>query len=347
MKILIWSRWIDDIFLGIKSPDGIGGAEMQLAYWAYLLAKEDEFTVFSFGRSIRLQNRNIHGVNFLFYPWVRYVSTLWKFIRKIHYLIVKPDLVIIRDRRELEYFLKIRYQNTIIVFMLASDVGLNQENSLLIGHLNRVDKIIVQNSFQMSFLQKIKLDYKAKLLRSLFVPELFGQTKLLETEEFDYIFIGNLRKVKRPELYLKLARQLPQYKFALIGNISEVIYKDQINTLLLQRSKNLKYFGSLEMTDVISILKKSKVLVLTSLKEGYPNAYVQARHYGKGIVGTVNPNFDLKNSKGVYFVDDVNKLKEIALKALSDYNNGFVELPNNNNATTYQAFKKIITEEIA
>ena len=36
-------------------------------------------------------------------------------------------------------------------------------------------------------------------------------------KDIDVLWVGNFRRVKRPDLAVELARQLPQYRFALVG----------------------------------------------------------------------------------------------------------------------------------
>ena len=59
MKIFIWGKWIDDIFGGTKPPDGIGGAEVQMAYWSkYLAGLNHKVSTFSWRKKFYFKKHN-------------------------------------------------------------------------------------------------------------------------------------------------------------------------------------------------------------------------------------------------------------------------------------------------
>lgn len=331
MKVLVWSRWLDDILFNRKSPDGVGGAEMQLAYWAYLLSRQSDFDVYTFGRRFFYLRNNEYRINFLFYPWVRFVGVLWKNLKYYYLRKLKPDVVIIRDRHELTgYFQASKNISAQVIFMMASNSGLDNLSNELIDAIKKVNIVVLQNQYQYDRIHRFVDKENILTLHSLFIPELFSVNKTADIYELDFIFVGNLRSVKRPEWFFDLVKMKPSMSFGLIGNCSDDKYAKQL--INLKALNNFHYFGYLSMEDVLPVISKSRVLILTSIYEGYPNVYLQAKYYGLSIVGTIDPLEELNNQNGRYFVKSFDSLLEYSDYALDDHKKGLVSRvgPNNN-----------------
>jgi glycosyltransferase involved in cell wall biosynthesis len=91
------------------------------------------------------------------------------------------------------------------------------------------------------------------------------------------VWIGGLRRIKQPEIYLELARRLPGEKFVLVGGGSGV--EPWFEKQILEEAAaipNLELAGQIPHDSVRDYLKRSKMLVNTSRVEGFPNAYLEA-----------------------------------------------------------------------
>lgn len=92
------------------------------------------------------------------------------------------------------------------------------------------------------------------------------------------LWIGNLRAVKRPGLFVDLARELAkesEIRFIMIGRPGD---KPRIKRLIEEMGDldNLSYLGELSMDGVNQELAKGHLLVNTSDREGFPNTFIQA-----------------------------------------------------------------------
>lgn len=342
MKILVWSRWIDDIFWSRNSPDGIGGAEMQLAYWSYMLSDKYGYRVYTFGRRLKTSLRTKYNVSFLYLPWVRYAGVLWKDIMFLYQFLVRPDIVIIRDRDELVRYVRKRWRKSEkIVFMMASDAGLEDLSKGFLDSMKYVDLVVVQNDYQKKIISNMEGVRRILRLNSLFVPDLFLDVSNSSTKVYDFLFVGNLRRVKRPEWFLSAARMLTNHSFAYVGHCSDDYYRDKIGEMA--QTSNFDYLGYLGMKEVLSIMKRSKVLVLTSINEGYPNVYLQAKYFGLSIVGTVDPNNELNNENGRYFVNKFEDLVGLMELALIDHDRELVREWGGSNEDVLSVFNRCIS----
>ena len=106
------------------------------------------------------------------------------------------------------------------------------------------------------------------------------------------IWVNNLKRWKRPEVFVELARRLPQYDFVMIGKISAGRrYTRQTTTALENAPDNLRYLGPLPLAQVNTMIADSDLLLYTSLPvEGFGNSFLQAWFRG---VPTLSLSFDL------------------------------------------------------
>lgn len=137
-------------------------------------------------------------------------------------------------------------------------------------------RIVAQTERQSALLEQ-HFGRKADLIMANLLPH--PETVAPKsTEELTVIWVANLKPVKRPELFLKLAQDLAHLKhvrFVMIGRKSPdpeyVGLYDQ-----LDQQENLEYLGPQSQDEVNDCLERSHLLVNTSDTEGYSNTYVQA-----------------------------------------------------------------------
>lgn len=131
------------------------------------------------------------------------------------------------------------------------------------------------------------------------------------------IWIANIKSIKRPELYIELAKQISNVDFLMIGAVQEQKYKwvrDKKNL-----PDNLHYLGPKSLTEVNGMIRESLFHIHTCMAEGFPNVFIQAWIFGKA---SVSYGFDpsgyiqneglgmCSNESGQQFLNDVIKLIE-------------------------------------
>lgn len=103
------------------------------------------------------------------------------------------------------------------------------------------------------------------------------------------LWVGNIQDWKQPEVFLRLAKELPEFNFRMIGvskGNGEHFRKVQKDAAEL---KNLEFIGFVLFKDIASYFQDASLLVNTSDNEGFPNTFIQAWLYG---VPTLNLNVD-------------------------------------------------------
>jgi len=95
------------------------------------------------------------------------------------------------------------------------------------------------------------------------------------------LWVGKSDNVKRPEICLALAAQYPQYAFELIMNRSdEAIFEKMAR----EAPPNVRIIERVPFDEIESYFARAKVLVNTSMFEGFPNAFLQAGKYGVPVL---------------------------------------------------------------
>ncbi len=138
--------------------------------------------------------------------------------------------------------------------------------------LEHVDRILVQNEEQ-ALLCRQHHGREAILIPNLYslpaIRRMSGKRRVL--------WVSTIRQIKRPQLYLDLARKLPELNFRMIGGpgrneaaLYDTIQKDASSI------GNLEFLGFVPYSRIEEQFDDAAILVNTSDSEGFPNAFLQA-----------------------------------------------------------------------
>lgn len=189
--------------------------------------------------------------------------------------------------------------------------------------LKSSNAIVTTGSFTKDFLVKHGVSsYKVFPIISRPNSDRFYPTN--EKKEFDVIFVGRLAQVKNVEtvlLSIKEAKKIiPKIKVCIIGDgpLREIL--EEISSELDLES-NVQFLGY--KNDVQVYLNKSRVFILTSKREGFPNVYLEALFCGlPAVVSNCGDITDIaKDGYNSFVVEDPTDYEAFAhsiLKLLTD-----------------------------
>jgi glycosyltransferase involved in cell wall biosynthesis len=112
-----------------------------------------------------------------------------------------------------------------------------------------------------------------------------------QIEKKGILWVGRSKHVKRPDLFIKLAKAFPDIPFTMICQCS--LDEDGYPDLIESASKlpNLKFLKRVPFQDVDRFFEQAKIHVNTSDSEGFPNTFVQSCKAKTGILSlNVNPD---------------------------------------------------------
>ena len=109
-------------------------------------------------------------------------------------------------------------------------------------------------------------------------------------DEVDVLWAENPLANKRPEVFLELARMLPEFRFAMAMNESDRARFSQIKHQAAFLP-NLLFLGQVPPAEMEQWFARSQVFVNTSARGGFPNTFLQAWMNGAPVVSlAVDPD---------------------------------------------------------
>ena len=185
------------------------------------------------------------------------------------------------------------------IFCVANDADLQPENLkerygvairwLYNWVLQTAETVIAQTERQQSLL-------KSKYSRdSIQIPNGYGlpsRKKLIPHANREFIlWVGSSDpKQKRPEEYLNLAEQLPDFNFMMVSKpTSDLEYHNELQKKA-QSIDNLRFVGAVAPDEIHEYYRQAKLLVNTSIYEGFPNTFLESWRFETPVVSL---SFDL------------------------------------------------------
>jgi glycosyltransferase involved in cell wall biosynthesis len=151
--------------------------------------------------------------------------------------------------------------------------------------LRRADAILVQSDSQARSLSR---NYG---LASRVAGMLVETPVTASTHDLDVLWVGNIRRVKRPDRVLWLAARLPHVAFHMVGGAlpgEEALHAHVRNAAAA--CANLTFHGRLSYADAGNLYGRARLLLNTSDVEGFPNSYLQAWVRGVPVVTLIDPD---------------------------------------------------------
>lgn len=151
--------------------------------------------------------------------------------------------------------------------------------------LRRAHAILVQSAAQAQMLAR---NYG---LASRVAGMLVETPAPATVRDIDVLWVGNIRRVKRPDRVLELAARLPEVQIHMVGGPlpgEEALFRE-ISAAARART-NVTFHGRLPYWDTNALYARARVLVNTSEAEGFPNSYLQAWSRGVPVVTLIDPD---------------------------------------------------------
>lgn len=189
-----------------------------------------------------------------------------------------------------------RRRGRALVFRIASDTDCDP-HALLVRHgrdrllyrwgLARADLVLAQTPAQRAALAG-NFGRESRVIASLL--ETSGRCPPPQARDIDALWVGNLRALKRPHLFLEAAARLPGLAFHMIGGAmpgAARLYQDV--RLRAASLPNVTFHGFVPQHLVGQYFERARVFVGTSQIEGFPNTYLQAWSRGTPVVTFLDP----------------------------------------------------------
>ena len=186
--------------------------------------------------------------------------------------------------------------NRHFMFRVASDSDCEKEPRLRLLR----DRMLYDFGLKRAHVVAAQTAYQQQLLRENHGVESVVINMMVEpparptkpiTKDIDVLWLSNLRSLKRPELALELARQLPDMKFTIAGGPmpgGETYFEDV--AAAAARLSNVTMLGAVRYADTGALFDRAKVFLNTSSIEGFPNTFLQSWIRGVPVVSFFDPD---------------------------------------------------------
>ena len=195
---------------------------------------------------------------------------------------------------------------------------------LVLSIVRRFDLVVVRGNKAKSFIQRS--GYKGNIAIITGSVELQKTWLTRNQREIDMLFVGRLTEYKRPDRYIdvlaKIAKKISTIKAVVVGDGPDL---EDLKNLAVEKgvSDKIQFLG--KRKDVVELMGKSKVFVLTSRWEGVSIAMIEAMTTGAvPVVFDVGDLGDfIINGKNGYVVKE-GKIDQLAQNVMDLLSNQFL-----------------------
>jgi glycosyltransferase involved in cell wall biosynthesis len=151
--------------------------------------------------------------------------------------------------------------------------------------LRRADAILAQSESQA---QALRRNYG---LAARVAGMMVEKPPAPARRDIDVLWVSNIRREKRPDRILRLARRLPEVNVHMVGG---PLRQEEGLFIEVERAAkarpNVSFHGRLPYREANDLYGRAKLLVNTSDIEGFPNSYLQAWIRGVPVVTLIDPD---------------------------------------------------------
>ena len=166
------------------------------------------------------------------------------------------------------------------------DIRFARDRAMFRWGVRSVDAVIVQNAVQLEALRE-NFGRQGFLIPSCYVPPAGARA-----DRAGYVlWVATVRPSKRPELLLEVARRLPQVRFVMIGGPDPGRREAEYMRSIAQMAAavpNLEVRGFVPFVEAERAFDGARVVLNTSLYEGFPNTFLQAWARGIPTMGFID-----------------------------------------------------------
>lgn len=307
-----------------------GGAEVQQSFIARELARrghEVSMISMDFGQP---EGERVHGVRLLKMcaleagvPVLRFLyprlTSLWSAMRR-----ADADIYYQRASGALTGFVAAftRRHGRRMVFAGASDldfepslpmIAYGRDKALFRYGLGRADEVVAQSERQR---QRCREVFGRD---AVVIPSCYGHAGEPARHGGVVLWVGSVKPIKRPELFLSLAGRLPELRFRLVGG--PPVNGAGLFESLQRRAEalpNLEMTGFVPHADVESFFDGAAVLVNTTVSEGFPNTFLQGWSRGMPSVSFFDAGARVEGAAVGRVVPDLDSMAQAVRQLKSD-----------------------------
>jgi glycosyltransferase involved in cell wall biosynthesis len=166
------------------------------------------------------------------------------------------------------------------------DIHFARDRAMFRWGVRHVDEVILQNPAQRETLRK---NFGRD---GVFIPSCYAAPEGAHGDRSGYVlWVATVRPAKRPELLFEIARRLPHIRFVMIGGPDPGRREAEYMGCVARdatKVPNLEVRGFVPFVETERAFDGARVVLNTSLYEGFPNTFLQAWARGIPTVGFID-----------------------------------------------------------
>lgn len=320
-----------------KFKTQFGGAEVQMTLFARQFSADPDFDVHficaDYGQDELEEYNKVRvwkSMNFN----TGLLQKIFSFFRVFSN--VNADIYVQRTMTQFSWIIALycKFKKKKFIYMLAHDREIDGTHEIyknkfikrLYQYVFKTATVVIcQNEFQERLVKYIRKDHVYLL------PSGYPITEQNKETDNTVLWVSRSAKFKKPELFIKLAEELPEYKFVMIcpKAVEDEILYEKVK-LFSSKISNLNFIPFVSFDEIGNYFLKARVFINTSDKEGFPNTFIQSAIAGTPIISLkVNPDhFITKRECGIFCDGEYIKMRD-GLKRLFEDDDYYNRLSSN------------------
>lgn len=213
----------------------------------------------------------------------------------------RKHIVTFRDPRSPEDW-KIEIRHPTINLRQVLSNRLYEDNYLVHLAIRRADGLYAASRVSA---KRAMIKYRLVQEPDYFPTPIFVPDQVQKAEKPTVCFVARWDRRKRPEMFLDLARSLPDVHFIAVGASRNTVWDQHLRSKYA-RISNLEMTGFLnqfEGSQLYDILSKSWILINTAAREGMPISFLEAAAHRCTILSSVDSD-EFASRFGIHVTDD-------------------------------------------
>lgn len=263
----------------------IGGAELQFTMIAKKLTEDFDISFVVYDHDQK-SPENIESINIFKsfsvqdFPKKKYLKIVYSTFKALRN--ASSDVYLTRSGRVLPAIMALYcfINRKKFVYSFASDMDVDLDDfgflELILFRfaLKKAELLITSGEFQKKRLKEV-FGKDSIIIKNAFDVK---NEKPVKNEKLTILWVSNFKKEwKNPELYLELAKKIPDIQFLMIGgpNPENPDCYNEIKDKSIN-IPNLEFIGFVPYNEIGEYFSRASVFVNTSNVEGFPNTFLQA-----------------------------------------------------------------------
>ena len=175
---------------------------------------------------------------------------------------------------------------------------------------------VVAQTMRQKYLLKKHFNINSVIIPNL-VSDKLRNNKIYQNKKV--LWIGSLSEKKRPHMLIELAENNNNIEFLVAGGINQKNPKYSTSIInKMNTMSNVEYLGPIPFNSISNVYKQGKILLNTSIYEGFPNVFLEAWINKIPVISFFDPDGIISNNRLGRVVSDMIDLQKTIIEFIKN-----------------------------